>query len=138
MLRVFVTAMLALLLCHAIGCSVDKIEHISPAALRQNAEQLTGKKVVVDGCIAWGRHGAAILSCDRYSPRRGLRILDPDDQLGPAFGAVAGALPFGGEITAEVHGTVVAAEADQTEVSLGGPTSFLRVEKVLSPSRPGS
>lgn len=95
------------------------------------------KKVVVDGCIQWGRHGSVIVSCDCESPRYGMRILDPNNQLVPAFSAVAGALPFGGEIKAEVHGVVVTEDADQPEISLGGPTSYLRIDKILKPSRPG-
>jgi hypothetical protein len=56
--------------------------------------------------------------------------------LGPAFGAI-GALPFGGEIRAEVEGTVVVAKANPMNQTDDGLDTYLAVEKILEPRPTG-
>jgi len=62
-------------------------------------------------------------------------ILDQDDTLQKAFGAV-GALPFGGKIRAEIHGTVLADCAYRSSPTTI-PSTYLRVERVLKPQKAG-
>lgn len=133
MVKVLGAAMLAVLIC-TTSCLADKAKQASPASLRLNGKQLVGKMVIVEGCILWGRHGVAILSCDQDSLAGGMRLLDPSNQLGPAFRAVAGALPFGGQIRAEVHGTVVNARADPAQAEV---EPCLIIEKIVNPIKAG-
>ena len=128
-MKVLGAAMLALLIC-TTSCLADQAKQVSPASLRLNGKQLVGKMVVVEGCILWGRHGVAILSCEQDNQAGGVRLLDPNNQLVPAFRAVAGALPFGGQIRAEVHGTVVNAKAYPAETEV---EPCLSIEKIVNP-----
>lgn len=103
--------------------------------LLQNKERLVGDRIVIDGCVFWGRHGAGILACD--GGNGGIGVLDPDGKLLEAFRFV-GALPYGGEIRAEIYGTVVVDDTYQpTEMDLPNTRSrtYLRVERVLEPQK---
>lgn len=64
-------------------------------------------------------------------------ILDPDRRLVEVFGSV-GALPYGGMISGEVHGTVVVDDAYQP-TELDSPSlrsrKYLRLERILEPQK---
>ena len=88
---------------------------ISVERLAAERDQLLGKTIVTEGCLADSAHGAFVHRCGAAGPHPVTPVIDPGNLIPKTFMSVLGHLR--GEIKATITGRLVQVDSARSETS---------------------
>ena len=98
---------------------------ISVERLATEQDQLLGKTIVTDGCLADTAHGAFVHRCGATGPHPVTFVTDPANLIPETFMQVLGHLR--GEVKATITGKLVQIDSDRSE---SGQQVYLEIQTI--------